>query len=442
VSLQELEAGRELLTRLLDTYERSMYFKHPGPWRTAVRVQLNEKTFPEAFAPEGRDRLAQLRAAALRLEQQGALTTVRARGGLYQDPEPKEVRLSPERVARAYMLAADFGYTPLAWVLEALAAHARGLSASARSEWMRTFLNHLGHELPTGAVSRICSKREQLKQLKHEWEDVRDALTAAVALDWGAQGWERVVSERLFSDSKRLAAIRSWVAELLRRVDPRWEEVTRLEPQEVLEAYGIRRRPGLLRCAGRAWLHVHERVYQLADFAPSAHLPEAWADAWLAGVTAEPSLRIVTTVENEYPFLAYVEEAGGPQGLGERGELVVYTGGFPPPWLVSTLAALARSRQDLHLRHWGDADAGGLQIWWYLRRALVRGIEPFRTTAEWVQQTSRGAQPLEAADRRALERFQALLTSSPVASEVDVRTALSLCHRLLTLGIKVEQERY
>lgn len=439
MSPHELEAGQELLTRLLDTYERSKYFGRPGPWRRAVRVQMDEKTFPEAFAPEGREWLAQLRAAALRLEQQGALTTVRARGGLYQDAEPKEVQLSPERVARAYMLAAGFGYTPLARVLEALAAHARSLSASTRSEWMRAFLTHLGHELPGGDVSRVCAERERLK---HEREDVRDALTAAVALDGGAQGWERVVSERLFSDSKRLAAIRSWVAELLKRADPRWAGMDGLEPQEVLEAYGIRRRPGLLRCAGQAWLHVHGRVYQLADFAPSAHLPEAWADAWLAGVAGEHSLRIVTTVENEYPFLAYVEEAGGPLGLGERGELAVYTGGFPPPWLVSTLAALARSRQDLHFRHWGDADAGGLQIWWYLRQALGCGLEHFRTTAEWVRQASRGAQPLTATDRRGLERFQALLASSPVASEVDVRSALSLCHCLLTLGIKVEQERY
>jgi hypothetical protein len=29
-------------------------------------------------------------------------------------------------------------------------------------------------------------------------------------------------------------------------------------------------------------------------------------------------VEVVTTAENEYPFLSYVEESGGPQGLGER----------------------------------------------------------------------------------------------------------------------------
>ena len=53
-------------------------------------------------------------------------------------------------------------------------------------------------------------------------------------------------------------------------------------------------------------------------------------------------IRCVTTIENEYPFLSYIEQAGGPAGLSRRGEMAVYTAGFPTPRLVAALTDLAR----------------------------------------------------------------------------------------------------
>ena len=65
----------------------------------------------------------------------------------------------------------------------------------------------------------------------------------------------------------------------------------------------------------------------------------------------------ITTVENEFPFLAYVEEAGGPTGLGDRDEIAVYVAGFPAPVLIDTLAAIAARKPGLRFQHWGDADS-------------------------------------------------------------------------------------
>ena len=97
---------------------------------------------------------------------------------------------------------------------------------------------------------------------------------------------------------------------------------------ELLEAYGVRRKPGLIRCAGAASLHIGGKVYALEDFVPAAHLPDAWSDAWVDGLVSA-GIQQVTTIENEYPFLSYVEEAGGPAGLASRGEVAVFTAGFP-----------------------------------------------------------------------------------------------------------------
>ena len=58
-------------------------------------------------------------------------------------------------------------------------------------------------------------------------------------------------------------------------------------------------------------------------------------------------IRVVKTVENEYPFLSYIEESGGPSGLGRLGEVVVYTAGYPTPALAGALSRLAAARPDL-----------------------------------------------------------------------------------------------
>jgi hypothetical protein len=78
---------------------------------------------------------------------------------------------------------------------------------------------------------------------------------------------------------------------------------------------------------------------------------------------------VTTTIENEYPFLSYVEEAGGPCNLGVRGEVAVYTVGFPTPGLMAALAELGGRIGDVEFRHWGDADVGGRRIWWFLSGA-------------------------------------------------------------------------
>lgn len=427
----------ELLTRLLDAYERSAMYRREPPWPRQVRVRLDQGTFPEAFASEGREWLAELRAAAEALEQAGAVAVVRGKGGLYESPAPKEIRLGPEHVERAYALAREFGYEPLEGALRALSEHAAALSARTQVQWLKAFLAEAASTLARGEGGVLGASRERFKQDGRDW---RNVLTAVVALAEGERGWERVVSERLFTDSKRLAAIRGQVAGLLARVDPRFAEVVPEEAQEILEAYGIRRRPGLLRCAGSAQMRVQGRLYRLEDFAPSAHLPEAWAEAWVAGVT-QSKVETLTTVENEYPFLAYIEEAGGPAALGERGELVVYTGGFPTPALSAALGQIAARRRDMRLRHWGDADVGGLRIWWHLRRALGRELAFFRTTPEWLARHQERAQPLSASERSELRRMAQALDRRAEAAAPDVSAACRLVEALLSHGIKLEQER-
>src|SRR5439155_22688483 len=112
-----------------------------------VSLKLDAESFPEAFAPDGRERRAALLAAALELEAEGRARVVRnVRGPLAG--EPKEIRLGPPEVELAYHAARELGYEPLAVGLAKLERHASRLAAATGPSWMREFLEGLA----TGAL--------------------------------------------------------------------------------------------------------------------------------------------------------------------------------------------------------------------------------------------------------------------------------------------------
>lgn len=427
----------DILRRLLDGYERSRSYGRSAPWARDVILRVDADAFPEAFAADGREVMVALKSAILELEAAGAIRIVRHKGPASADP--RELRLGSAELEAAYRLAE--GYLPLERVLVDFATHVKaltgGLGGVPTPDWMLGFLDRVLAGLASADPGPLGASRERFKR---EHQELRDALAAAVALARGLAGWERMVSAELFTDSKRLGAIRTHVAALLTRADPRWQAASDDESENLLASYGLRRRPGVIRCAGAGIVVINGRPYRLEDFAPTAHLPEAWADALVAAIPSDT--RIVTTIENEYPFLSYVEEGGGPARLGQRGELVVYSAGFPTPVVANVLASLAARRPDLAFRHWGDADLGGLRIWWYLRACLGRPLGLFRGTAAWVEaEAATIGRVLPPGERVALERLAKELRAR-IELGPDLVEAVALAEAVLAAGRKVEQERY
>jgi len=182
-----------------------------------------------------------------------------------------------------------------------------------------------------------------------------------------------------------------------------------------------------------------ERSELVAPRVERSLLPEAWAEAWVDAVE-QAQVQVITTIENEYPFFSYVEEAGGPDGLGARGEIALYTAGFPTPGLMSALRLLRDRAPKIRFRHWGDADVGGLRIWWFLRSKLQRPIELFRTTAQWLKdEVQNGGKPLSLSERAALTRLKGQIED---VSDDDVSAARDLIESLSLHGLKLEQERF
>ncbi len=114
------------------------------------------------------------------------------------------------------------------------------------------------------------------------------------------------------------------------------------------------------------------------------------------------------------------------------------------PVLIDALAEIAARKPGLRFQHWGDADLGGLRIWWFLRTRVGRALTLFRTHAEWLEEAVRsgGGVPLDEGERTGLTRLRRQLAAADQASAPDISDGLRLIDALLRLGAKVEQERW
>ena len=98
----------------------------------------------------------------------------------------------------------------------------------------------------------------------------------------------------------------------------------------------------------------------------------------------------------------------------------------------------------LDFRHWGDADVGGLRIWWLIRSRLGCPVALYRTRAEWLEATIDDGRVsrLESGERASLRRLRDQLLEDPSAAAPDVVDAVRLIDVLLRRGCKAEQERW
>lgn len=426
-------ATKRLLQLLLERYERSSVYERPGPWPRDVIVKLDERTFPDEWSLDGAEAREALLDAACTLGREGVVE-VRFHKGFARDI-PKEVRLTADVLPKALERAKSVGFRPAVSVLCRLADHASSLLNDDLPAWLSGYLAAVSEQLRQGDTSLLGASIGRVKVAERRFTDV---LTAVASIGGGAEGMTRIVSERIFRDSKRLAAIAADVSNVLLRADPAWS-VRPSRVRDVLASYGLRSKPVVLACAGGVRITAPSGVRDLRDDQPYAPIAESLTSALEDGLVQHGEL-VITTVENETPFLLYVESAGGPAGLADRGEFVMYTGGFPTPRLRGVLSRVAERAPRISFRHWGDPDAGGLQIWWNLRSAIGRPVDLYRMSPEWYRRAAeRGGRPISSGQRAGLLRLGAQISE---VSGPDIEQARALIEEVLRVGVWVEQERF
>ncbi|HVU70554.1 MAG TPA: Wadjet anti-phage system protein JetD domain-containing protein, partial [Ktedonobacteraceae bacterium] len=243
------------------------------------------------------------------------------------------------------------------------------LSQKPRAAWIGVFIQDI--------LARLTSSRSLAPLSLNSPETNRDLLMALNAIAGLSEPTlERTLSVRLFGESKRLEGLRPQIVSVLRAYSPSHSAADQDE-WEMLRAHHVHRPPIFTSLAGPLILCLPSSPSSSASLtAPSEGEAQYRLDlgACPSGLglpddilrTACPqshTLQAVLTVENQtsYTDLLLVR----PQAL-----LLVFCNGFPQLALIHFLRRLRAAYPALPFWHWGDLDAGGLDILRHLRSQL------------------------------------------------------------------------
>lgn len=424
---------------ILRAVERSTSYRDPARWTKPVIIR-----WPSAWTldpyPEDSERHHLRLLAAQRIAEAGAATVTYDKPP-YED-RPRTIRCTSAQCGTLECLARASGITPLRDVLASIRSawqSIRQTPIGVLPVWWLAYETRITVSLDNPVPSGIGIAADRLVD---EWPEWLDSLKAARGISGGVTGYERVVSERLLGHSKRLASVRRTVAAHLQAADPRWEgSANGFSASAVLAEYGVRRVAPTIDVAGPIQIIADGSRLDLSRIEGLMRLPGQWGCAVAEGAR-EARIRTVTTVENETSAWGYVEECGGPEGLAERRELVVYTNGFATKIGAETLTSLSRALPGADFRHWGDADGPGIQVWLDLSRRSGAPLQWWRTTRTWVEKvvSRNSGLPITFNERRLLEQLVEDLRGNPASDPGG--QALACAEALLRAGLKLEQESF
>jgi hypothetical protein len=419
----------------VERWERSKNFT-PGEVTQAVRVELSEKGFPAAWRTGGFHEREAILGAASALEAEG-LGRVRKSGrGAFA--VPVALTLSPEAVEQAY--AALGGAT--------LRSHVRSLLAELERlpdsdvPWVASLYQRLREEVARGTLSGLGHRAKEPAAKA----DILDALRLLPRLARRESYLERTLSGEVFSDTKRLQALRPRLRHFLLTADPVWTGRTdAVAERELFGYYGESFKPTMTAVA--AGLDV-PGLADLSRFRPCLSLARpalmqlgrtiAQVDRHAEGApvssrngTGGPWL---TTIENPTSFHQYLEEPGVWERIGAGREVVLYTEGFASDDLLDFIKVAAPGARGV--RHWGDTDAPGIRIALLIMRAAGKG-SLYRSDADWVRRVDPAlGQTVDAEHRQKLE----VLLADPALE--CCTGARELTQATLEVGRWFEQEQY
>jgi hypothetical protein len=177
----------------------------------------------------------------------------------------------------------------------------------------------------------------------------RDVLTLVKSVaELKENTLERTLSVKLFKNSKWLESLRPALLSVLHRYAPN-AALFEGDDSALLESFGLSRVPEYILLSGSLVVDSTD-----VSVLQSLGLPATV----LRTARLVSNAKRVLTIENQTSFESLV--ATRPADT-----LLVFSGGFASPALVSLLRSLA-----LPLYHWGDIDVGGLRILRHLRGQL------------------------------------------------------------------------
>jgi len=345
-----------LLDKLLDKYERSIFFRQGRIPDRRIMLKLYDggrSDFPQ-YEIEDADKLYAINSAVLEL---AAAKIVRFKW-MCGDEEHfiAEVWLNFDNLADAYNCV---GRQPKIRVVDEVCHDIVVVLQQVRSEWIKKYLEDI--------YTVISGKRDIGNKLPTDSDERADLLRALTFIDQigTAEILERVFSLQCFGDSKRFEQkIKTRLLSILRKYLDVDDDTT---DEELLKQIGIVKYPEQFEFCGSVSL---EFKCGTVDFAPLYFGSSiCLADLQRAVLTIAPGTQKILSIENRANYIYYIQTNKTAQ------ELVIYHGGQYSPSKKLFFQMLAEAMpEQCTWYHWGDIDYGGFSMLARLRREIKPDI--------------------------------------------------------------------
>ena len=395
----------KVLNRLLDQYEQSKTFLEENKVCQSFSVKIT-KLFPKYEDDAEYDFFCDVNASLKELEQWGLVhITAKKRNGVLE-----KVSLNTEALEECYArLKRVPRKTEHQWLLE---VWEKAEDAKRRYSPLSNYFSAQREKLAKN------QKVEYYDGVHRDYEDL--LLLVKEVLENSEEIFIRDFSIRLFQNSKRAEQLKSKAQALLFQYGDFEEKDT------VFEECGVVQTPTYVMLKGNGRITLSGQILDLSRMKGDVALSTA-SFKELENVEVLGSR--VVTVENLTSFHDY----------SEKGDFVVYLGGFHNKVKREFLIFLYEANKEKEYRHFGDIDAGGFYILEHLKRRT--GIM-FRSL--WMDETvldryRHQAKELTQNDRVRLKKLLEMLNEQK-KNDVLVEDYRAVLQMMLTEGIKLEQE--
>ncbi len=352
------QVQEETLKDLVDKYENRKDYAsaEKSPRRTFLKV--NSRNYPDYFHDSD---------SSYRLMFNQEMQLLHQYGYVNLEWEPfnegqflKRVLLRTEALAKIYNL---LNRTPKKELYRSTACLMEKWSRHAPPE-LQPFYQHI--------LSRLNQLQPLPAALKPGHEKEIEHLLKGLHAFFETRKTEiskRLLSVRLYGDSKRWEALEKNIIYLLRNFCLPGKEALG-DDKDILAERGIVDNPVHINLAGPLVFSTTRGRVDVTNFYPDVGLPpEMAADLTVKACQAEA----VVTVEYKASFYHYVRE-------GPSNHLVLYLGGYhnsPRRKLLQKVYKyLINHGQEAKFYHWGDMDLGGINIWYTLKEKTGIPFQP------------------------------------------------------------------
>lgn len=404
---------RQLITTLLDKYERSSFFRDGTQPTRKIMIKLydgGQTDFPQ-YDIEQAEKRTLINQAAFSLSDIQLVSYQWMKGE--EQHIIARVWLNYENLFSAYKFA---GRQPKNDMIDSVCLKLLDALEHVHSDWAKEYLSYL---------YSIISKKKYIGNLLPNNEIERDGLIHTICfIDQMSETemLERVFSLKCLGDSKKFEkSVKPRLLSVLRKYLDTDDDAT---DEVLLKEVGIVKYPEQFEFCGDATFSFEKGKVDFSHLYFGSTI--CLADLQRSSLYIAPSIDRVLSIENRANYIDYIYKYKADNEL-----VLFHSGQYSPSKRKFFIAISDAMPNNCRWYHWGDIDYGGFSMLSRLRREIRHDIIPYRMDTAELKRYSTLLAPINTPYANKLQRL---------TMKAELNDCFSCINYMIENKVRLEQE--